>query len=94
MVSRHEYDALLALYEASNAVEIARSEEADVYAPGVFQKAGQLLNQAHNYHSHRAGTKLVTRTAREAAQRAEDARLIAMKQKADREALAKNQPQR
>ena len=88
MVSQHEYDALLAVYEASNAVEIARSAEADVYAPGVFQKAGQLLNQAQNYHSHRAGTKLVITTAREAAQRAEDARLIAVRQKADRQALA------
>ena len=45
MVSQHEYDAILAVYEAINAVEIARSAEADVYAPGVFQRAGQLLTR-------------------------------------------------
>jgi hypothetical protein len=94
MVSLHEYNALLALYEARNAVQIARSAGADVYAPDVFQRAVELLDQAQSYKTHKAETNTVITTAREAVERAEDARLITMKKKAGEQAQAKTQPMR
>jgi outer membrane protein OmpA-like peptidoglycan-associated protein len=69
----------LELYEARNAVRIARWTGAGRYAADSFEKASQLLAQAESYQSRRAGTKAVVMTAREAAQTAEDARLITIK---------------
>lgn len=91
MVSMDEYNALLALYEARNAVQIARSAQADLYAPDVFQKAQELLDQAQSYKTQKDGSKKVITTAREAAERAEDARLIATKKKAEQQAAPKRQ---
>ncbi len=91
----------LELYEARNAVRIARWMGADSYASDSFKKAEQLLRQAENYQERKAGRKPVAMTAREAAQTAEDARIIALKRQeeeraanerlaaADREAKAK-----
>jgi outer membrane protein OmpA-like peptidoglycan-associated protein len=93
----------LELYEARNAVQIARAMGADRYATETFQKAEKSLAQAEAYHNRKAGTKPVTMTAREAVQTAEDARAIAVKrqeeqalaaerkQSADREQLAQDQ---
>jgi len=69
----------LDLYEARNAVRIARWAGADVSAAESFQKASKLLEQAENYHARKAGTKPIAMAAREAVQTAEDARLIARK---------------
>jgi outer membrane protein OmpA-like peptidoglycan-associated protein len=71
--------APLELYEARNAVRIARWAAADRYATETFQKAEQLLRQAENYQERKAGKKPVAMTAREAAQTAEDARIISLK---------------
>ncbi len=71
----------LELYEARNAVRIARWAGGDRYGSESFRKAEQLLQQAEDYQSRRAGKKPVVMTAREAAQTAEDARLIALKRK-------------
>ena len=96
----------LDLYEARNAVRIARWIGADKDAAESFVKAEKLLQQAEAYKARKAGTKPVAMTAREAAQTAEDARLIALKRQeeqrlererqasADREAEAKAQAAR
>ena len=77
----------LELYEARNAVQIARASGADRYASETFQKAENSLNQAEAYQARKAGSKPVTRAAREAVQTAEDARAIAVKRQ-EEEALA------
>jgi outer membrane protein OmpA-like peptidoglycan-associated protein len=69
----------LDLYEAQNAVRIARWAGADKDAADSFKKAEDLLTQAQNYQARKAGNKPVSMTAREAVQTAEDARLIALK---------------
>ena len=69
----------LDLYEARNAVRIAKWAGADVSAAESFQKASKLLEQAENYKTRKAGSKPIAMTAREAVQTAEDARLIALK---------------
>ena len=96
----------LDLYEARNAVRIARWVGADKSAAESYVKAEKLLLQAEAYKARKAGTKPVAMTAREAAQTAEDARLIALKRQedqrlererqaaADREAEAKAQAAR
>lgn len=78
----------LELYEARNAVQIARYAGADRYASDVYQKANDLLTQAENYQSRKAGKKPVAMTSRESVQTAENARIIAIKRQAD-EALNK-----
>jgi len=67
------------LYEARNAVRIAHWTGADRYAAETFDKAKRLLAEAQADQESRAKPKLVIMTAREAAQTAEDARLIAIK---------------
>lgn len=69
----------LELYEARNAVQIARSMGADRFATDTFQKAEKSLAQAESYQSRKAGKNPVTMTSREAVQTAEDARAIAVK---------------
>ncbi len=78
----------LELYEARNAVQIARWAGADRSAPESFEKAEQLLKQAESAQARKANRKSVAMTAREAAQTAEDARMIALKRQ-DQERLAK-----
>ena len=78
----------LELYEARNAVQIARSVGADQFATETFQKAEKSLAQAEAYQSRNAGKKPVTMTAREAVQTAEDSRAIAVKRQ-EEEALTK-----
>ena len=73
----------LDLYEARNAVRIARWAGADDSASESFQKASKLLEQAEAYKSRNAGNKPVSMMAREAVQTAEDARLITLKSQAD-----------
>jgi len=74
----------LELYEARNAVQIARAVGADRFAAETFLKAGNSLAQAEAYQERNAGKKVVIMTAREAVQTAEDARAIAVKrQEAD-----------
>ncbi|MBA3975714.1 MAG: flagellar motor protein MotB [Candidatus Solibacter sp.] len=77
----------LELYEARNAVQIARSIGADRYAAETFQKAEKSLAQAEAYQTRKAGKKPVTMMAREAVQTAEDSRAIAVKRQ-EEEALA------
>ena len=73
----------LEIYEARNAVQIARSVGADRIAPDIFKKAEASLAQAETYQDHHAGRKPVAMTARDAVQTAEDARAIAVKRQED-----------
>jgi outer membrane protein OmpA-like peptidoglycan-associated protein len=68
----------LDLYEARNAVQIARWTGADKYASDSYQKAAGLLTQAEDYHA-RKQKKPTSMVAREAVQTAEDSRLIAIR---------------
>jgi outer membrane protein OmpA-like peptidoglycan-associated protein len=77
----------LELYEARNAVEIARSRRADQYAPEVFRKAQGGLDLAEQAFARKANRKQLISTARLAVQSSEDARAIAV-QKQEEERIA------
>ena len=81
----------LELYEARNAIQIARSSGADRFAAETFQKAEDNLKQAEAYRARNAGSKQVTMTARHAVQIAEDARAIAVKHQDDELLAAERQ---
>jgi outer membrane protein OmpA-like peptidoglycan-associated protein len=87
------YETILELYQAQNAVQIARSLDADRYAPDSFNKAASLLAQAQNFQARHADTHTIVSTAREAAQMAEDARTIAMKRREEERRLLDKQQQ-
>ncbi|HEY3270272.1 MAG TPA: OmpA family protein, partial [Geothrix sp.] len=72
------------VFQARNAVRIARATGASAYAPEAFGKAETYLAQAE---SKEGGQKARVVSAKEAVQRAEDARLISV-QKQDVERLA------
>jgi outer membrane protein OmpA-like peptidoglycan-associated protein len=78
----------LGLYEARNAVNIAKALGADHYAADSYQKAVQLLSQAEDYQARKSERKQVEMAAREAVQTAEDARAITTK-RIDEERQAK-----
>ena len=69
----------LELYEARNAVQIARWTGAEKYAPDTFLKATQGLENAEGYLKGKSGKKPIGTVAREAAQMAEDSRIITIK---------------
>jgi outer membrane protein OmpA-like peptidoglycan-associated protein len=75
------------IYEARNAVQVAQSSGADKYAADTFQKALANLQQAEAYLKQKQ-RKPAIMIARESAQTAEDARVIAVKRQVD-EALEK-----
>ena len=78
----------LDLYEARNAVQVARSQGADKYAGDTFQKALTALKNAEGFQSQKDDhRKQVIQNAREATQTSEDARVIAIK-RADEERVA------
>jgi outer membrane protein OmpA-like peptidoglycan-associated protein len=81
----------LELYEARNAVQIARSIGADRHAAETFQKAEETLKQAEAYQERNAGRKPVAMTARAAVQTAEDARAIAVKRQEDENLASERQ---
>jgi outer membrane protein OmpA-like peptidoglycan-associated protein len=82
----------LELYEARNAVQIARAVGADRFAAETLQKAEKSLAAAEAYQTRNAGKKPVTMSAREAVQTAEDSRAIAVKRQ-EEEALAAERKQ-
>lgn len=82
-VSYDRYEAVLELYQAENAVQIARSLGADRYAPESMSKAESLLSQAQDMDARHMDPHAIVSTAREAAQMAEDARTIAVKRSAE-----------
>ena len=96
-ITRNERSPL-ELYEADNAVRIAEQTGADKYTPEIMAKAKLDLQNASDIDSNKHGDrKMEITNAREAVERAEDARVSTLrKQAAEREAatvMAKNQAQ-
>ena len=78
----------LELFEARNAVRIAHIAEADKYAAAILSKAGQQLLHAEEIYRQKQNKATVEAAAKEATETAEEARLMAVKQKAEQEAQA------
>lgn len=78
-LSMSEYEAVVATYQAQNAIQIARAAGADKYAAGTLQKAEQLHRQAVDLQAKKSSSRQIVTLAREAAQAAEDARVISTK---------------
>ena len=72
------------LYQARNAVKLARAAGADRFAASSFSKAADLLAQAERNQSDKKGNKkAVTPLSRHAVQQAEDSRQLAIRLQAD-----------
>jgi outer membrane protein OmpA-like peptidoglycan-associated protein len=79
----------LELFEARNSVRIAHIAMADKYAGSTFTKAEQQLRAAEESYSRKSDKKVVIAAAREVVETAEEARVMAVKQKAEEDAQAK-----
>ncbi len=79
----------LELFEARNAVRIAHIALADKYAVATLAKAEQQLHDAEGVYAHKGDKKAVEAAAREVVGTAEEARVMAVKQKAEEDAQAK-----
>ncbi len=76
------------LFEARNAVRIAHLVAADKYAPTILARADEQLRQAESAYRGKQDKRSIEAAAREAAQTAEESRVMAVKQKAEEEAQA------
>jgi outer membrane protein OmpA-like peptidoglycan-associated protein len=79
----------LELFEARNAVRIARIAQADKYAASSLARAEQQLKNTEEVYSRKSEKKSVEAAAREVVETAEEARVMAVKQKAELDAQAK-----
>jgi len=77
-VKAPEPGAPLDLAEARNAVALSRVAGAHEYAPEAYAKAEALLREAEDARERRKGGNTVQQPARQAAQTAEDARIISL----------------
>jgi outer membrane protein OmpA-like peptidoglycan-associated protein len=77
------------LFEARNAVRIAHVALADKYAATTMAKADQQLRQAEQSYVQKRDRSTVEAAAREATETAEEARVMAVKQKAEEEAAGR-----
>src|ERR1700722_11750689 len=82
----------LELYQANNAIRIAQAAGADKYAPDIMKEAMQDLQNASDIDSNKKSDRRMEITfARQAVQRAEDARIVTLrKQAAERQLNAEN----
>jgi hypothetical protein len=80
-LSSGRYEALLEVYQARNAVQIAKSQGAEQHAAGSYLEAAQLLEQAETKYAAKGQNKEIVAVARQATQTAEDARLITERKK-------------
>jgi outer membrane protein OmpA-like peptidoglycan-associated protein len=78
----------LEVYEARNAVDIAKSRGADKYAPEIYSKAEASLQMVENSLAAKADKNATISTARQTAQFSEDARALAV-QRQEEERIAK-----
>ncbi len=78
----------LELFEARNALRIAHIAAADKFAASIISKAGQQLMHAEDAYRQKQPRPAVEAAAKEATETAEEARLMAVKQKAEEEAQA------
>jgi outer membrane protein OmpA-like peptidoglycan-associated protein len=76
------------LFEARNAVRIAKNANAGKYAASAIAKADRLLQEAEDAYGRKSDKKTVISMARDAVQTAEEARVISVKQKAGEDAQA------
>lgn len=81
-VGMNQYEAILELYQARNAVQIAKADGAATAAPDGFNRAQQYLDNAEATYAGKKDFNSVINSARQAVQAASDARAIAMRQKA------------
>ena len=79
----------LELFEARNSVRIAHIALADRYAASTLAKAEQQLRNAEEIYGRKSDKKAVIAAAREVVQTAEEARVMAVKQKAEEDAQAR-----
>jgi outer membrane protein OmpA-like peptidoglycan-associated protein len=79
----------LELFEARNSVRIAHIALADKYAVTTLAKAEQQLRSAEEVYARKSDKKSVIAASREVVQTAEEARVMAVKQKAEDDAQAK-----
>src|SRR2546427_10094827 len=79
----------LELFEARNSLRIAHIALADKYAASTLAKAEQQLKNAEDVYARKSDKKSVIAAAREVVQTAEEARVMAVKQKAEEDANAK-----
>ncbi len=79
----------LELFEARNALRIAHIAAGEKYATSILSKADQQLMQAETAYRQKQGKTAVESAARETTQTAEEARVMAVKQRAEDEAQAK-----
>jgi outer membrane protein OmpA-like peptidoglycan-associated protein len=77
------------LFEARNAVRIAHIAAGEKYATSILAKADQLLMQAEMAYRQKQGRPAIESAARDTTQTAEEARVMAVKQRAEDEAQAK-----
>src|SRR5579864_3830433 len=76
------------LFEARNAVRIAHNALADKYAPTIIAKAQQQLGAAEAAYAQKQGKSAIDTAARETVETAEEARVMAVKKKAEEDAAA------
>jgi len=81
--------APLQLFEARNALRIARNASAEKYAAASVSKAAQQLQAAEDAYRQKRDRKSVEAAARDAIQTAEESRVIAVKAKQEEEAQAR-----
>jgi outer membrane protein OmpA-like peptidoglycan-associated protein len=79
----------LALFEARNAVRIARIAQAEKYASTTLSKAELQLRQAEEAYSQKRDKATIEAAAREAVETGEEARVMSVKQKAEEDAQAR-----
>jgi hypothetical protein len=84
-VSMSDYEQIIELYQALNAVQIAQAQGAAQYASDVLEKARKQYENARQLQATHASRTAVVTAARDAAQTAEDARSVAMARKHDSE---------
>ncbi len=78
----------LELYEAINAVQIAKAAKADTLAADTFQSAMQNLQNAQSMDPHKSQRKQEITYARAAVQAAEDSRVIAIRRRKEMDEAA------
>ena len=78
-LSMDQYEAVLALYQALNAIQIARAAGADRDAGETMRKAEKLYEDARSLQSRNGASREIVMMARQSAQTAEDARAISAK---------------
>jgi hypothetical protein len=80
-VSMEEYEAVVKLYQARNAVQIAQADGAGSAAPDVLDKAQRYLKEAESSYA-RKDLKTATDSARQAVEADSDARTVTLRKKA------------